>query len=394
MLAAHAVYPGGTRRNLTNIHVQVQFVTQAFPLLPFVFFGKDSASIPPRYAQLSSTEGFSSLALEPNPVVLHLNVLNIVGERMRSHPVATITIHGYADSATENGDCALAHERAETLRAYLTGAWGIDPARVAIKTAKKNCLPDFMTITRSEDGYADNRRAVIESSDPAVLAPIPRNRFTEPLTATPPALEFDPVGTTSKGVASWRIITMQSGRILFADSGAGEPMRVEDSLGAEQAAAMQEGAPLVCTLSIADTGGRVSSMTDTIPVARDTLETEIERLTLTLFGTASDRISGKDSAAIRNFLADFDPEDSITILGYADSLIETPGDTLYNKRLSERRAASVRALIGTIAPPAEKISSEGVANAKFPPGIFSYRYPEERFLSRTVRIEVRKKLGK
>jgi outer membrane protein OmpA-like peptidoglycan-associated protein len=386
-LSSNALYENNIRKKVTEIRVSVQFVTEAFPLLPFVFFDQNSSSLRQRYADPSSVIGFSTQALYPNPVVFQRNLLNIIGERMQSHPKTIITLIGYSDPTTENADCDLARSRANAVRAYLTSAWGIDLKRMAISTGEKNCAPDFMTVTKSEDGYAENRRVEIESDDPAILETIARVHYIEPVAITPPAIEFDPSGSTTTDIRNWRIEAKQGDRLVYGDSGAGVPHLLDHSISDSTAKNLQGGTPMVATLTITDFGGRSSVASDTIKVVKDTLETEVERLYLTLFLTSSDKITRKDSASIHHFMDGFDPADSVTILGYTDAL----GDTTLNKDLSERRAGSIHSLVHAITPAAKRIYSEGIAYRKYPPGIDSYNSPEERFLSRTVQIEVRKK---
>jgi outer membrane protein OmpA-like peptidoglycan-associated protein len=394
-LTANAVDANGNREPKTGIRVQVQFVSEAFPVLPFIFFDKNSSTIPPRYVLLKDPAGFSSDAIGTSPDTLHLNVLNIIGERLKDHPRATITVHGYADPATESADCDLAQARAATVRAYLANVWGIDSGRVILKTTgKKNCAPNFATVTKSENGYAENRRAVIESSDPTMLAPVPRHRFSEPVSVNPPAIEFDPSGTSAEGIRSWRLDAEQDGRQLFADSGMGMPQTIIHPVDKEQAGKLQADKGLVLSLAVTDTGGHTAVASDTVPVAIDILNKEVERLTLTLFETSSDKLSNSDSSAIRKFLSDFSYSDSVSIVGFTDSLVAMTGDSLYNKKLSTHRAQNVMALVHAIAPKADKMYSEGAASSRFPAGIFSYDTPEERFLSRTVQIELKKDLEK
>ncbi|HZV12424.1 MAG TPA: OmpA family protein [Candidatus Kapabacteria bacterium] len=386
-LSSNALYENNVRKKVTEIRVSVQFVTEAFPLLPFVFFEHNSSSLRQRYADSSSVIGFSAQALYPNPVVFQRNLLNIIGERMRSHPKASIIISGYSDPETENADCDLAQARANEVRSYFVSVWKIDPKRMVINTGEKNCAPDFQTVTKSEEGYAENRRVEIESDDPAILESIARVHYIEPVAITPPAVEFDPSGSTVNGIRSWRLEAKQEDRLVYADSGAGAPHLIDHSIGDSTAKNLRGGVPMVASLTITDSGNYSSTASDTIKVVKDTLETEVERLYLTLFLTSSDKITRHDSISIHHFMDGFDPADSVTILGYTDAL----GDTTLNKDLSERRAESIHSLVHTITPAARRIYSEGIAYRKYPPGIDSYDTPEERFLSRTVQIEVRKK---
>jgi len=389
-LTIHAVEDNGDRVKITNIQLEVQYVTQAFPMLPVVFFDDHSSTFPARYNTLTTPSGFSSSSLAPDPLMLHRNVLNIVGDRLRAHPDAAITIQGFADPTTENGDCELAAARANTVKTYLTQVWGIDPSRIVSKTGKNNCVPDVITHKQAEEGYAENRRVLIESSDPTILEPIPEYRYQEPVILTPPKMEYDPTGSSTQGIRSWRLETIQNGGTMFEDTGSGAPHVVVRFISNEQVQTLRGSSPMASTLTIEDTNGLTATATDNIPVAKDTLSTEVDRLSLTLFGTAQDKLLPKDSIAIRNFMQGYNSHDTLSVLGYTDKL----GDTASNRELSQRRAENVFNLIHRIAPSANLGHSVGVANSEYPPGVRSYDTPEERFLARTVQIEVRKKQGR
>jgi outer membrane protein OmpA-like peptidoglycan-associated protein len=384
-LTVRAVDSAGVRRPIASIHVEVQFVTEAFPLLPLVFFESGSPGIAAHFAPTSEPSRFQTDSLPPNPLVLSHNILNIVGERMRAHPGASIILRGYADPSTETGGCELARERAESVRRAIVAAWDVDSSRVVVLEGERDCSPPTPTLSRSEEGYAENRRVSIESSDPALLAPMMRKRFLEPVLTTPPAIECDPAGSTTAGIRSWRLAASQEGRVIFADSGTGPHGPIVHPLGPDVARALDPALPIVSSFSVTNESGLTSTASDTVPVAMDTLPIEIQRLSLTLFGTSLDRISPEDTRTIRSFLSGFDASDSISITGYTDLL----GEAGFNERLSARRAANVDSLIRQTVPTATRMRREGLASRALPPGMHSYDTPEERFLARTVQIEVR-----
>ncbi len=386
VLATRMLNADGSRSPDTDIHVEVQFVTEALPLLSCVFFDAQSSTIPARYPLVASPTAFSVAALDPNPVTLHRNALNILGARMREQPRGTIVLRGYADPVTENADCNLAEARAQAVKRYLVTTWGIDSGRIGVRVAVKSCAPDIATVTKSEEGYSENRRVMVQSDDPTLLQSIGRRRFTEEALASPPVLEHDPDGTSTDRVTRWAIDVLQGKQRVYGDSGVGAPKRVDHRIDRQELREFVGNVPLEARLTLDGPGGTVGAF-DTIAVRKDTLDTEVERLSLSLFGTSQDRIAPEDIPTVRAFMADADPEDSITISGYTDRL----GDAQFNQGLSARRAHSVDSLLRAVVPASHRIASIGVAFSKLPPGVGSYDTPEERFLARSVQIEIRKR---
>lgn len=381
-LAVYGINENGVRSELKDVHVQVQFVTQAFPLLPLVFFDSQSSTLPERYTKQSTT---GDLSINPNPLALNRNMLNIVGQRMTDHPLATIKIHGAADTTTENGDCLLARSRAQSVQSYLETAWHIDSHRIEIATGDKACAPDFPTITKTEEGFAENRRVTIESDDHAILEPVARTQYLEPVVIDPRHVECDPAGTTATGINRWSMKSASNGQLLFADSGQGNPTIQRFTFAERQIAILRENERIQSSLEIVGTNGSGVTSTQNIGVQFDTLNIAVQRLSLTLFGTSQDAVSHDDVKTIRQFLHGFDPADSVTIFGYTDKL----GDTKFNEELSDRRAQNVDSVVHSIAPNATHVNSAGMGYRRLPPGVYSYETPEERFLARTVQIEVR-----
>ncbi len=90
---------------------------------------------------------------------------------------------------------------------------------------------------------------------------------------------------------------------------------------------------------------------------------------------------------IKNFLSVNSELTQARIIGYSDIL----GDRDFNYSLSQKRAEKTLELVKSIDQNIEIIEIKGVGSSKLPPGINSYSTPAERFLSRTVYIELIKK---
>ena len=391
-ISDYRIYSGDRSEDEVRIYVKQQFVTQAFSLLPFVYFPHNSTDIPKRYKLLESPVGFNVDALEVNPVVYHLNIMNIIGSRLIKYPDTKITLYGFSDAETEDADCELAKARAEKVKEYFVNTWGIDPERINIDDKRNRCSPIDYTKTPNEYGYSENRRVKIHSDDKRILAPLDKKRFLETVTISPLSLVHDPQGEKMDSVKNWFLTGTQGGEIqLFSDAGIGRPGLIEQEITVNQANKMVSGVPLGFNLSVNNEGGKSDNAKYEVPVRKDTSDVEVERLSLAIFRVSENALRDVDKKAITNFLKGLKSTDTVKVTGYTDML----GSPDENAALSQRRANIVCDFIKTL-PEVQQfgldiVRCKGVGFALKPPQIMSYESPEERFLSRTVQIEIRKK---
>ncbi|OGU37812.1 MAG: hypothetical protein A2X61_01660 [Ignavibacteria bacterium GWB2_35_12] len=391
-LTTYAVYEENRKEKAINFHVRQQYVTQAFSLLPFVFFDLNSSEIPARYKNLKTIEGFDIDNLEVNPVVYHQNVLNIIGSRMIEHKNTGIVITGYADPASENGDCELAKKRANGVRNYLMEFWGIKPDRILLTRSDKNCGPEIFTRTQNEYGFADNRQVMITTEDNELLEPIIKNRYIEIIEMPVRALEHEVESKPLENVSNWSLDEYQNqDESLFSKEGNGNPEMIRQYITESFANSLVGGKPLVVISVVKDKYGTASHSEVNIPVQKDTSEFEVQRLTLAIFKVSGDILRDIDKRAIQNFIKNLRPGDSISVTGYTDQF----GEEAYNMNLSTSRARNVcdyiRQLQDYKKHNAEITQCQGVGFTKKPPQIYSYELPEERFLSRIVQLEIRRR---
>ncbi|GAB1430487.1 hypothetical protein MASR2M18_13200 [Ignavibacteria bacterium] len=373
---------------LKEFVVRGRYATEAFPLLPMIFFDKNSSSPAARYHLLASSDGFSEDNLLPSVLEQHRDILNIVGQRMRDNPKTAIRLRGTADGTTENADCQLAEARARSIQDYLVSTWGVSEERIKITRSRRKCEPETPTMSAVEAGYAENRRVEIESDDDeTLLAPVLRKKYIELTGIEPQRIEIDPSGSTAGKFQSWsatvRYRQMQAG----AESGTGRPTAKQFTVTDDIAQAMHSGAEAVTVdvlLSITDADGRTAKQETEIPVRRDTLRQEIDRLSLMHFQVLKDKLNRTAKAAVKRFVTGLNDEATVSVVGYTDNL----GDPSLNAKLSSGRAEEVTNYIKHLKPSVNIIRSEGVAATKFPPGILSHDLPESRILSRTVQIEI------
>lgn len=386
VLRVRAVSNDGTRESVAGIRITSQFVTEALPLLPYVFFADRSDALAEQYKDRSSSSPESEEKALVNPVRFHHNVLNIIGERMKKFSQTTVVLRGTADPVTEGGDCALAQRRARAVKAYLVEQWRIAEERITIEQAAADCQPHSLTESLQDEGYSENRRVEILSPDGRVLEPLLCKRYSEVQDITPPVLELDPTGSSLENISAWRVEARQETQPIFSDKGNGAPEKRQHTIAPEQAVALQDKSDIAIRLIVANSNGTEAESIQRIPVQRDTNDIEIHRMSLILFDVSQDIIKESAKTEIMSFLANLGADDKVTVTGFTDKL----GIDEENHKLAERRAQVICEFIRQFAPTATIVGCTGVAYTTFPAHITSYGTPEERFLSRTVQIEIQR----
>jgi outer membrane protein OmpA-like peptidoglycan-associated protein len=373
--------------NSDKINLLGQFVTQAFPLVPVVFFDMNSNDIPELYYQNVIKENFHPDSLRVETMNYQRHLLNIIGQRLDSYPNAKIFISGYCDSTTETNINSLSKLRALKVKEYLVNKWKISENRLVINESDK-IYPSEPTSTKNDSGYSENRRVEISSDNPEILTPIKNKRFVEPKIINPPVITMKTDGSTTKGIVSWSLKLMKSGKVISYKEGRDAPLLIDDTIQVSNFNTLFSNEPIDLTYELTDSEGQTSIFKQSIPINADTVEYEIQRLSLILFGVATAELSEKAKNDVRNFLDRIHPNSIIRITGYTDVL----GSYSYNQKLSALRAENTASLVRNLLPSARIEYVRGEASKYFPPGIFSYSSPIERFLSRTVFIELLNKI--
>lgn len=369
------------------IYMSTQYVSQTFPILPSVFFGKDSTEISSFYDRPENISIFDVNKLVINPVVYHKNILNIIGLRMKNFPESKITLYGYADSSSEKSSCNLARSRSESIRRFLVSVWGVDSSRIEFGKSSKNCVPPEPTMSKNDSGYADNRRVEIQTDDEHLLAPISQERYLEATKFSPQVLKLTPEAIYPNNISTSSITASQGNNVLIRKTFNGKPEEIEEKLTSEKIANFNSGEPINIEVIATDFEGNNISSKTAITIRKDTSDVEIQRLSLILFGVSSDIIPDKAKPSLKEFVRSANHGMKATVYGYSDIL----GIYANNLALSERRAVNTARFIHEIDPKLEIIETKGIGSDQMPPGIYSFSTPAERFLTRTVYIELQKK---
>jgi outer membrane protein OmpA-like peptidoglycan-associated protein len=157
-------------------------VSETFPMLNSVFFDDGSTEIPNRYVMLSKDQALSFKEVQlqdeqsqsmagrsSGQLNVYHNVLNILGDRMRSNPGANIVLVGSSAKGPQDGKMLAA-----SVKLYLVNTFGIDGARIAIRgSVKADPSSEHPGGTKElELLRADDRRVEIESTSSALLTEV------------------------------------------------------------------------------------------------------------------------------------------------------------------------------------------------------------------------------
>lgn len=346
------------------------------PLLPFVFFDRASHDIPVRYTRRDVSFTEASLATDDVLSVYH-DLLNIVGDRMRRHPSAVLTIKGHREPLDGETDPGLALRRAESVRTYLQTTWGIDARRLVVAAGE---LPSVQSNRSVDDGKAEHRRVELSSTDPAILAYVTPQRVARTVTPASVIVAASPRNTSS------------TPSITIADDN-GLPLATITATtltwtpDANRIADILKGRPYARGRVRADVDGvsdeRYLTMKADIRSVKfngDTIRDSIvERYRLMFFDFDTPALNDFNGDAVRLVQQQLRTNAHVRVVGYTDRI----GSAAYNKELSTRRATAVAARIKERIVP-DVIEAVGAG----PTAIVDNDLPEGRWYNRTVLIEV------
>ncbi len=206
-------------------------IQETFPLRNYVFFEEGSSQFSDRYFTLTPAQAADfreeqlqdALPAEPTgrsrrQMTVYHNILNIIGDRLRRNPGATIVLRGNASQGP-----LLGKARAETVKHYLTEVFGIAGERIG--TEGGGDLP-YGHVSDSADLpllRAEHQRVEILSHSPELLVQIGEG---DHFMLKPVQLEGDAEGTDSvvfhapgaERLASWHL-EITDGRGVTRDFG-------------------------------------------------------------------------------------------------------------------------------------------------------------------------------
>lgn len=156
-------------------------VKETFPIRNYIFFDEGSTDIPRRYIQLTPSEAsnFKEEQLlelkealtgrSARQMFVYYNTINVIGDRLRQFPQATVTLVGSSERGADDGRAL-----AESIKRYLTNTFGIAERRILTMGRTKPEIPSLQPGgTRELDLVkAEDRRVDITSETIELLLPV------------------------------------------------------------------------------------------------------------------------------------------------------------------------------------------------------------------------------
>ena len=367
--------------------------TEVHALLPYIFFDKDSATIPERYVRIDRREvrDWQEERIERGSTMsVYYQILNIIGSRLRNARNADVTITGCVGQF-ESGDSTLARRRAEAARDYLRDVWRIREDRMTIVARGLPANPSLSEVDTIQ-GDIENRRVEFHSSMLSLIGPVrlPDTLLLEPAGVirllTPPVDVPDSVAQFE----SWQVnVTVGDSVIQRAATGFGPPpQNIDFELKTRPDLNRRGPIEITSELVILDSlymRRKALPSTTVWFVEEGGFEVDrniedgmyVDRYNLLLYSFDSAGIFDFSQQAALIMDERIKEGSDVTITGYTDRI----GLPYYNKRLATHRAERAAQIMGL-----ENAKIIGVGERET---IFDNDYPEGRYYSRTVVVEIR-----
>src|SRR5665647_40106 len=379
-------------------------VKETFPLINSVFFNMGSTEIPSRYVQLSSAQATSfkedqlqqgqpdnlNNGRSARQLAVYHNILNIIGDRMRSNPQSTITLVGASDKNPTEGKML-----AENIKQYLVNAFGIDASRISTEGRDKPLIPSEQPGATNELTllHEGDRRVDIVSTSPELLMQVGgiTSPFLKPVQIS--SVQEDPLDShvifnadgASESLNSWSVdVTDEQGNVQYY----GPYTQDQESVpGKTILGNNTQGNYTISMIGETKSGQTIKKESSVSLMKMDDPKQEGLRYSILFDFDKSTSI-----ATYQNFLTDIVtpliPENGTVIVhGHTDII----GEEKYNLNLSNERATGAQKIIE------QALSKAGKKGVKFETygfgedtnmAPFENNLPEERFYNRTVIIDI------
>jgi len=323
-------------------------------------------------------------------LTLYYNILNILGDRLKRNPGASVTLTGASEKGpVESRACA------ESIKRYLVTVFGIDGSRITTEGRDKPRVPSEqpggireLTLLREED-----RRVDIESQSPELLMQV-----GGPYDALKPAQIFviheDPldshvmfnVAGARDVLASWSLeVSDERGTVQRF----GPFTRDRESIpGRSILGDRAQGDYKVVMLGQTKSGRHVTKEGNVRLIRRDEPKTEEALRFSILFEFNTAKTVATYSTFLTDMVAPLIPDGGTVIIhGHTDII----GDDEYNLTLSSERAAEARKILEiAISKTGERVVTVEAygfgEDFRFAP--FDNNLPEERCYNRSVIIDI------
>lgn len=375
-------------------------VSETLPVLNAVFFDEGSVSIPTRYILLTKEQAVDfkeiSLQKESNENMpgrsarqlnVYHNILNVLGDRLRSNPQATISLSGASATGVADGKAF-----AESIKQYLVTVFGIDASRISTIARQKPVHPSQQPGGTKELVllHAEDTRVDIGSASPELLVEVGGDMM-KPIQITSTQIDpldshviFNVAGATDV-LKSWSInITDGNGIVQHYGPYTSDMESVPGSaiLGNSPTGDYK------VTLLETTKNGSLLQKESTVHLIKqdDNIQPGLR------YSIVFDFDKAKTISSYNKFLSDIvapliSDGSTVIIHGHTDVI----GGVEYNQKLSDDRAKQTQAIIEHVLAAAGKTNVKfetlgyGADSSQSP---FENALPEERFYNRTVIIDI------
>jgi len=379
-------------------------VKETFPLRNSVFFDLGSTAIPNRYVMLSPSQAaaFKEEQLQQSQpdnlsngrsarqLAVYHNILNIMGDRLRSNPQSSVTLTGASDKDPAEGKTL-----AENVKSYLVSIFGIDPSRIVTVGRDKPVVPseqpgavNELVLLREGD-----RRVDIESSSKELLLQVGgiTSPFLRPVQST--TVQSDPLDShvifsadgASESLDSWTVeVKDEQGNVQRFGPYTGEQASVP---GKTILGNNAQGNYTISMLGKTKTGTIIRKESSVSLMKMEDPKQEGLRYSI-LFDFDQSKTIASYEKFLTDVVAPLVPENGTVIIhGHTDII----GEEKYNQTLSNNRATEAKQIIE------RALSARGIKGVKFESygfgedtgmAPFENNLAEERFYNRSVIIDI------
>jgi len=370
----------------TPLELRETVVTQTFPLLPYLFFDSTSATLRERYTSNEPTDGFNEQALPKQTLPIYYRMLDVIGRRMVDNPGATLTVTGTTDGRelpAVDERKKLAERRAQNVISYLTSRWGLATSRFVLRTLDK---PALVSSDRYIEGWEENRRVELASSEPTVMGPVVHTRFNEYIPVQP-RHEFTTSVRNPERARSWNLDVGRARTSVATRGGDGlAPERIvfdlDQSMTDKLGPVVNPVDTLDARLAVTQQDGTMVDASTRFPLIKTVSNYEVSRLSLIVFDFDQSVISEQNREMMKRVIAaSARPNSTATIKGTTDRL----GELSHNMELSQSRARAVQQYLASVAPQVRLDQVTGVGPSDLP---YDNNLPEGRYYCRTVSLTI------
>jgi outer membrane protein OmpA-like peptidoglycan-associated protein len=368
-------------------------IRESFPLLNYIFFKPGDIVISSKYKRFNTTDAansFSENLIQGGALDYYYNILNIIGERMRKYPDASLKLTGCnIGGKLENERISI--QRAFYIKDYLVRIWNINQQRISLKARN---LPEKLSDNSTLEGQDENCRVEIQSDNWQILKPV---TFQQNYQRTIPSIMSFSLNSgipenekEETIIEKWSLIIKRNNEIWRKFESKNNKEKFEFDWKNITGDLPGDEVPFEIFTEVVDNSEQKISLNKIIiPVKQIGIEKNysdtsigesINKISLVLFDFGKYELDPKNESIMKEFVL---PKLSnrnlyVTINGFTDNI--GPRET--NIKLSENRSKAVMKIIKSKIPEGN-LFLNGYGPDK---PIFNNKFPEGRFYNRTVQL--------